>query len=63
MQQERQMCKFKSQGQAQRFLSYHGVVNNLFRFERHLMQAKHYRAFRYRSFSEWAQFSCIQNLD
>ena len=30
-QQERQMRKFKSQGQAQRFLSCHGVVNNLFR--------------------------------
>jgi putative transposase len=25
---ERQMRKFKSQGQAQRFLSCHGVVNN-----------------------------------
>ena len=62
-QQERQMRKFKSQGQAQRFLSCHGVVNNLFRFGRHLMQAKHYRAFRDHSFSEWVQVSCIQNLD
>ena len=34
-QQERQMRKFKSQGQAQRFLSCHGVVNNLFRLGRH----------------------------
>ena len=41
-QQERQMRKFKSQGQAQRFLSCHRVVNNLFRFGRYLMQAKHY---------------------
>jgi putative transposase len=62
-QQERQMRKFKSQGQAQRFLSYHGVINNLFRFGRHLMQAKHYREFRDRAFSEWMKASCVQNLD
>jgi putative transposase len=61
-QQERQMRKFKSQGQAQRFLSCHGVVNNLFRFGRHLMQAKHYRLFRDRSFIEWNRVSCVQNL-
>ena len=62
-QQERQMRKFKSQGQAQRFLSCHGVINNLFRFGRHLMQAKHYREFRDRAFSEWMKASCVQNLD
>ena len=62
-QQERQMRKFKSQGQAQRFLSCHGVINNLFRPRRHLMQAKHYRLFRDRSFREWERVSCIQNLD
>jgi putative transposase len=62
-QQERQMRKLKSHGQAQRFLSCHGVVNNLFRFGRHLLQAKHYRSFRDRSFSEWMQVSCVQNLD
>lgn len=62
-QQERQMRKFKSWGQAQRFLSCHGVVNNLFRFGRHLMQAKHYRAFRERSFTQRKQVSCNQNLD
>lgn len=61
-QQERQMRKFKSQGQAQRFLSCHGVVNNLFRFGRHLMQAKHYRLFLDRSFIEWNRVSCVQNL-
>jgi putative transposase len=61
-QQERQMRPFKSQGQAQRFLSCHGVVNNLFRFGRHLMQAKHYLTFRDRAFSEWSQVSCAQNL-
>ena len=60
-QQERQMRKFKSHGQAQRFLSCHGVINNLFRPGRHLMQAKHYRLFRDRSFIE-DRVSCVQNL-
>ena len=36
-QQEPQMRRFKSHGQAQRFLSYHGIVNNLFRIGRHKM--------------------------
>ena len=61
-QQERQMRRFKSQGHAQRFLSCHGVVNNLFRLGRHLMKAKNYRVFRERSFAEWGRVSCIQNL-
>ncbi len=56
------MRNFKSQGQAQRFLSCHGVVNNLFRFARHRLQAKHYRTLRDRSFSQWMQVSCVQNL-
>jgi putative transposase len=34
-QHERQMRKFKSLGQSQRFLSCHGMVNNLFRLNRH----------------------------
>jgi transposase-like protein len=51
-QQERQMRKFKSQRQAQRFLCCHGVVNNLFRLGRHLMSAKNYRFFRERAFNE-----------
>ena len=34
-QQEKQMRKFTSHGQAQRFLSCHRVVNNLFRFGRY----------------------------
>jgi putative transposase len=60
-QQERQMRRFKSQGQAQRFLSCHGVVNNMFRLGRHLISANNYRFFRERAFSEWSQASCIQN--
>jgi putative transposase len=49
-QQERQTRKFKSQGQAQRFLSCHGVVNNTFRLGHHLMKASNYRVFRDRAF-------------
>jgi putative transposase len=60
-QQERQMSKFKSQGQPQRFLFCHGVVNNLFRLGRHLMSAKNYRFFRERAFNEWSQASSIQH--
>ena len=52
-QRERQMRRFKSAGQAQRFLSVHGVVQNLFRLERHLLRAAQYRLLRSRSFEEW----------
>jgi putative transposase len=61
-QQERQMRKFKSQGQAQRFLACHGVVNNLFRLGRHSMKASHYRVFRDRAFVEWGRVSYVQNM-
>jgi putative transposase len=54
-QRERQMRRFKSIGQAQRFLAVHGVVGNLFRLGRHLIRAAHYREFRARAFSEWQQ--------
>lgn len=56
------MRKFKSQGQAQRFLSCHGVVNNLFRLGRHLMKANNYRFIRDKSFIEWNRASYVQNL-
>ena len=38
--QERQMRRFRSDGHAQRFLSVHGQVDNLFRLGRHLLRAK-----------------------
>ena len=38
-QHERQMKRFKSPGQAQRFLSVHSQVHNLFRVGRHLLKA------------------------
>ena len=62
-QQERQMRKFKSPGQAQRFLACHAVINNHFRLQRHLLKAQHYRFFRDRAFYQWSQITCAQNLE
>ena len=50
---ERGMRRFKSERQAQRFLSVHAAVHNLFNLSRHLISAKHYRLFRQRAFSSW----------
>ena len=50
---ERGMRRFKSTHQAQRFLSTHAAVYNLFNLGRHLMSAKHYRLFRQRAFASW----------
>jgi len=52
-QRERQMRGFKSVGQAQRFLSVHGVVQNLFSLGRHHLRSVHYRLLRDRSFKDW----------
>ena len=49
-QRERQMRGFKSTAQAQRFLSVHGLVQNLFRTGRHLMRAVYHRLLRERAF-------------
>ncbi|NNJ97307.1 MAG: IS6 family transposase [Gammaproteobacteria bacterium] len=61
-QRERQMRRFKSAGQAQRFLAVYGVVGNLFRLGRHLTRAIHYREFRSRAFCEWRAVTCAQNM-
>jgi putative transposase len=53
-QRERLMRRFKSAGQAQLFLTVHGVVQNLFRLGRHLLRATNYRLLRDRSFREWS---------
>jgi putative transposase len=57
-QRERHMRRFKSAGQAQRFLTIHGAVQNLFRVGRHLTRASHSRLFRARAFVEWQQVTC-----
>ena len=49
-QRERQMPRFKSAAQLQRFASVHGVVQNLFRVGRHLLRTVHQRFLRARSF-------------
>lgn len=54
-QREYQMRRFKSPGQAQRFLSIHGPINNLFRLGRHLLSAPHYRILRTRAFATWRE--------
>jgi putative transposase len=54
-QRERQMRRFRSVGQAQRFLAVHGVVQNLFRLGRHHLRAENYRFLRDRSFRDWRE--------
>jgi len=58
---ERQMRRFKSPGHAQRFLSAHGPINNLFRVGRHLLKAAHYRIFRDQAFDIWTGVTCVCN--
>jgi len=50
---ERVMRRFKSTQQAQRFLSVHAAVYNLFNLGRHLTSARNYRTFRMRAFASW----------
>ena len=50
---ERGMRRFKSVGQAQRFLGVHAAVYNLFNLGRHLTKAKYYRKFRESALIEW----------
>jgi putative transposase len=57
---ERQMQKFKSPGQAQRFLSAHGMIYGHFRPRRHLMTAAGYRRARAKMFWVWRQETCAQ---
>ena len=59
-QRERQMRKFKSMRHAQRFLSVHGPITNLFRLCRHGIKAEHYRLFRDRAFATWREVTCAQ---
>ena len=52
---ERGMRKFKSVKQAQRFLTAHAAVANLFNLGRHLVRAEHYRNLRMSAFNEWSR--------
>ena len=59
-QRERQMRRFKSARHVQRFLSVHGLVQNLFRVERHLLRAVHHHVLRTRSFHVWDEVTCAR---
>lgn len=50
---ERGMRRFRSPEQAQRFLSAHAVVYNLFNLQRQLVSAAFYRLRRARAFEHW----------
>lgn len=50
---ERGMRRFKSMFQAQRFVTAHAAVHNLFNLGRHLVRAQHHRDLRVGAFSEW----------
>ena len=57
---ERQMQRFKSPGQAQRFLSAHAMIYGHFRPRRHLMTADRYRHARAEAFRVWRQETCVR---
>jgi len=54
---ERQMKRFKSAGQAQRFLSAHDGINNLFHLRRDHVPADQYRAARTQAFQTWSEIT------
>jgi putative transposase len=56
---ERQMKRFKSAGQAQRFLSAHDGINNLFHLRRDHGPANQYRAARTQAFQTWAEVTGV----
>jgi putative transposase len=50
---ERKMQRFKSQGQAQRFVATHGAIYNLFNLQRHLISRRNLRTFRINAMEGW----------
>jgi putative transposase len=56
---ERQMKQFKSAGQAQRFLSAHDQINNLFCLRRDHITAAEHRASRTQKFEIWAEICSV----
>jgi putative transposase len=57
-QQEYHMRGFSSSNQAQRFLTLHGLTQNLFHLGRHLIQAVNYRLLRSQAFQVWKEAVC-----
>jgi transposase-like protein len=54
---ERKMQRFKSQGQAQRFVSTHSAIYNTFAIQRHLTSRSTMRSFRDSAMAEWRALS------
>ena len=52
---ERKMQGFKSRGSAQRFLSTHAVVYNIFNVQRHLISAQSHRVLRAAAMTTWCE--------
>src|SRR3954465_9509373 len=59
---ERQMKRFKSAGQVQRFLSAHDQINNLFHLRRDHLTADQYRVARTEAFQSWAEVTGVAAL-
>src|SRR5687768_10784544 len=57
---ERQMKRYKSARQAQRFLSAHDQINNLFHLRRDHVTATEYRGTRARAFVLWAEVTGVK---
>ena len=55
---ERRRRRFKSPGEAQRFLSTFSTINNHFRPSRHLLKSAHYREVMGRRFTNWRE-TCV----
>ena len=56
---ERKMQRFPSPGSAQRFLSTHSAVYNLFNTQRHLISRNTNKQFRQNAFTEWREISML----
>jgi putative transposase len=56
---ERGMKRLRSAGQAQRFLSAHDGINNLFHLRRDQLSAREYHAARARAFEVWSDVSGV----
>jgi putative transposase len=56
------MKRFKSARQAQRFLSAHDQINNLFHLRRDHIPADQYRAARTQAFQAWAEVTGMAAL-
>ena len=59
---ERVMRRFKSAGQAQRFLSAFGIITSHFRVGRHLYRASAYRVVMKARFAVWKEAICVEAI-